>query len=156
MLPTEKMRQMRSLIQIQDRLPHKSDGAKDKTMNHKAKIFQAFLDEHRIACFRAEEIGDTLCTTVFRTRIEACGQNLPTAVITDDSIYTVIRVQAAAGIGAERTAAIERFCNTRNRSYKSFKYYLAETGDLYLDICLISSAEAFRADTVYTMLDVLV
>lgn len=125
-------------------------------MNYKAKIFQSFLDEHRIECFRAEEIGDRLHTSVFRSRIEACGQNLPTAVITDDSIYTIIRVQAASGISADRTASLEQFCNMRNRSYKSFKYYLAETGDLYLDICLISSAEAFRADTVYTMLDVLV
>ena len=44
----------------------------------------------------------------------------------------------------------------RNRSYKSFKYYLAENGDLYLDTCLIATAEDLRADTVYTMLDVLV
>lgn len=126
-------------------------------MNHKAKIFQAFLEEHAIACFQAEDMNDTLHTTVFRSRIEACGQSLPTAVILDDSIYSIIRVQVAANAQtAESTAALEHFCNTRNRSYKSFKYYLAENGGLYLDICIIQTAEAFRADTVYTMLDVLV
>ncbi len=126
-------------------------------MNQKATIFQTFLNEHRIECFQTEKIGDTLHTTVFRSRIEACGQSLPTAVILDDSIYTVIRVQIASGVGGRGNAQrLEQFCNMRNRSYKSFKYYLAENGDIYLDVCLISTAEAFRADTVYTMLDVLV
>ncbi len=134
-----------------------SGGQKDYDMNRKATIFQTFLDEHQIGCFRAEVIDDKLHTTVFRSRIEACGQNLPTAVILDDSIYTVIRVQVASGVGRSgNTQRIEQFCNARNRSYKSFKYYLAENGDIYLDVCLIATAEAFRADTVYTMLDVLV
>lgn len=126
-------------------------------MNQKAKIFQEFLDKHKIGCFREEEMHDKFHTTVFRSRIEACGQNLPTAVILDDSIYTVIRVQVAAGASRKgNTGRLEQFCNARNRSYKSLKYYLAENGDIYLDVCLISTTEAFRADTVYTMLDVLV
>ena len=126
-------------------------------MNRKAKIFQDFLDEHQIACFRAESIDDTLHTRVFRSRIEACGQNLPTAVIFDDTIYSVIRVQLAAGVGGNGNMhSLEQLCNLRNRAYKSFKYYLAENGDIYLDVCLIATAEAFCADTVYTMLDVLV
>ncbi len=126
-------------------------------MNRKAKRFQDFLDEHQITCFRTETIDDTLHTTVFRSRIEACGQNLPTAVIFDDSIYAMIRVQIAAGVGKRSNIQrLEQFCNRRNRAYKSFKYYLAENGDIYLDVCLITTAESFRADTVYTMLDVLV
>lgn len=126
-------------------------------MNRKAKIFQDFLDKHKIACFRAEEMQDALHTTVFRSRIEACGQDLSTAVILDDSIYGIVRVQVASGVGnSGNTARLEQFCNARNRAYKSFKYYLAENGDIYLDVCLIATAEAFRADTVYTMLDVLV
>ena len=126
-------------------------------MNQKATIFQTFLDEHQIGCFRAETIDDAFHTTVFRSRIEACGQSLPTAVILDDSIYTVIRVRITANVCVNgNTQRLEQFCNARNRSYKSFKYYLAENGDIYLDVCLIATAEAFRADTVYTMLDVLV
>ena len=126
-------------------------------MNQKATVFQTFLNEHKIACFRTEETRDKLHTTVFRSHIEACGQNLPTAVIIDSAIYTVIRVQVASGVGnSGNTARLERFCNARNRSYKSFKYYLAENGDLYLDVCLIATAEAFCAEVVYTMLDVLV
>ena len=126
-------------------------------MNKKATVFQTFLDEHKITCFRAEETQDKLHTTVFRSHTEACGQNLPTAVIIDDTIYTIIRVQLARGVGNRgNTARLEQFCNMRNRSYKSFKYYLAENGDIYLDTCLIATAEDLRADTVYTMLDVLV
>ena len=126
-------------------------------MNQKATIYQTFLDEHKIICFRAEETHDRLHTTIFRSRIEACGQDMPTAVIIDDTIYTLIRVQVARGVGNHgNTARLERFCNARNRSYKSFKYYLAENGDIYLDVCLIATADSFRAEIVYTMLDVLV
>ncbi len=125
-------------------------------MNKKASAFQAFLTAHRIDCFTREEMKDELGTVVFRSYIEACGQQLPTAIILDDSIYTVIRVHAATScVTAENEAGMQKFCNERNRSFKVFKYFLTESGDVCLDAC-IPSGEEFSPETVYTILTVLV
>ncbi len=64
----------------------------------KTEKFDKFLDEKEIKCFQKEEIGDELETVVYRSFMEVEGQNLPIIVITDNSIYSMIRVQVAAKV----------------------------------------------------------
>jgi hypothetical protein len=64
----------------------------------KAAKFDAFLAENKITCFNKEEVKNDLHTVVYRAHMEVSGQMLPTMVVADDSIYTMIQVRVAASV----------------------------------------------------------
>lgn len=127
-------------------------------MNKKAQIFQEYLQEKNITCFTMKEVeGDALNTVVFRSSIEVEGQMLPTLVITDSSIYTMIRVRVAdAALKASNETELLKAIGKLNAQYKIFKYYFAEDGALILDSYLLEKPEELDGDMVYTVLDILV
>ena len=125
-------------------------------MNKKAEDFKKYLETKSITCFAVEEIKeDQLNTVVFRSTIEVEGQQLPTIIILDSSIYGMIRVLAAPGALKENNELeLLRQLNTTNGKYKVFKYYLGADGGLYLESCvLLPKAEG---DLIYTVLDVII
>lgn len=127
-------------------------------MNKKAEIFQKYLEEKEINAFQMQEIeGDNLNTVVFRSNIEAEGQQLPTMIVTDDSIYTMLRVLVSPkALREDNETELIKVINEINSSYKVFKYYFAENGDLVLDSCVLNPADELDGDMVYTVLDVIV
>ena len=63
-------------------------------MIKKAEEFKQYLDKNNITVFQMEEIpNDANSTVVFRTHITVNGQQLPSALILDNSIFAMIRVQ---------------------------------------------------------------
>ncbi|MEE1230673.1 MAG: hypothetical protein UHM56_06180, partial [Phascolarctobacterium sp.] len=124
-------------------------------MNKKAQIFQEYLQEKNINCFQVQEVPeDALNTVVFRSSIEVEGQQLPTLVITDSSIYTMIRVRVAnQALKEGNEVALIKAINKINGQYKIFKYYFAEDGALILDSYLLEKPEELDGDMVYTVLD---
>ena len=112
-------------------------------MNKKAQIFQEYLEEKKITCFQVQEVpDDALNTVVFRSSIEVEGQQLPTLVITDSSIYTMIRVRVAnQALKESNEQALIKAINKINAQYKIFKYYFAEDGALILDSYLLERPE---------------
>ena len=127
-------------------------------MNKKAQIFQEYLEEKKITCFEVQEVaGDTLNTVVFRSAIDVEGQQLPTLVILDSSIYAMIRVRVAnAALKEENKTALVEAINKINSQYKIFKYYFADDGALILDSYILSRQEELDCDMVYTVLDIIV
>ena len=127
-------------------------------MNKKAQLFQEYLEEKNINCFQIQDIpNDALNTVVFRSSIEVEGQQLPTLVITDSSIYTMIRVRVAnAALKEGNTTELMQAINKINGQYKIFKYYFAEDGALILDSYLLDKPEEIDGDMVYTVLDIIV
>ena len=127
-------------------------------MNKKAQIFQEYLQEKNITCFQVQEVpNDELNTVVFRSSIEVEGQQLPTLVITDSSIYTMIRVRVAnQALKEGNETALVKAINKINAQYKIFKYYFAEDGALILDSYLLERPEELDGDMVYTVLDIIV
>lgn len=127
-------------------------------MNKKAEIFKKYLDENGIDCFQVDEIaGDELNTVVFRSNIAVEGQQLPTLILADSSIYTVIRVQmAVAALKESNQVELIKTINELNRTYKVFKYYFDANGDLLLDSVIPAPADQLDGDMVYTILDVVV
>ena len=84
-------------------------------MNKKAQLFQEYLQEKNINCFQVQEVPeDALNTVVFRSSIEVEGQQLPTLVITDSSIYTMIRVRVA-----NPPTILKRPCTSQRRCSSS-------------------------------------
>ena len=127
-------------------------------MNKKAQIFQEYLQEKNITCFQVQEVpNDELNTVVFRSSIEVEGQQLPTLVITDSSIYTMIRVRVAnAALKEGNETELLKAIDKLNSHYKIFKYYFAEDGALILDSYLLEKPEELDGDMVYTVLDIIV
>ena len=127
-------------------------------MNKKAQIFKDYLDEKKITCFEVQELkDDPVNTVVFRSSIDVEGQQLPTLVILDSSIYAMIRVRVAnAALKKGNETELVKTINELNGKYKIFKYYFADDGALILDSYLLTRTEELDCDIVYTVLDVLV
>lgn len=95
-------------------------------MNKKAESFKSYLDNAKVDAFVVEEIADdALNTVVFRSHLDIGGNQLPTIVILDDSIYAMIRVLVAPKVESEEAVQkVQALLNDFNKQYKSFKYYL--------------------------------
>lgn len=124
--------------------------------NEKAKKYQAYLKENKIAAFSVEQIKDEAKSVVFRSRLEVRGQELPALVLLDASLYGLIRVQIARSVATETNrAALEVLLRGYNQSYKPFKYYASEDGSVCLECCLPSSDEHFDGALLQTLLQVI-
>ena len=127
-------------------------------MNKNAEAFKKYLDEKKIEVFTIEETpDDPQETAVFRSHIIVAGQQLPTIVVTDKSIFTVIRVQVAPQVLTEQNkAALLEFVNGENLKYKPFKLYFNANGALLLDLCLTNADDDLKSDAVYLLFDVII
>lgn len=127
-------------------------------MNKKAEVFKAYLDKKDIKCFTVEELADDqLNSVIFRSSIEVEGQSLPTVVILDSSIYSMIRVQIAGNVLREdNEVGMITQLNKLNRQYKVFKYYLSEDGSVFLDSCVLNRGSNLEPEMIYTVLDVII
>ena len=104
-------------------------------MNSKATKFQEYLTANNITGFNFEEFNDEFNTVMFRSRIVIKGQQLPMAIILDDSIYRMIRVQLISSV--ENPEKVVFYLNKLNAKYKSYKFYLTQQNDLILDSCIM-------------------
>lgn len=137
--------------------------AEEKRANLKAQKFEKYTQEHNLNFFRKVEMKndkgerDPAETTVFQSNIQVEGQTLPVGIITDNTIYTIIRVQVGNALlkEANKSKFLEHL-NMLNRSYKVFKYVAAEDGSVFLDACLPSTNDSFDAEVVKVVLDVIV
>lgn len=127
-------------------------------MNKKAEVFQKYLEEKEIKVFQVQEVpDDELNTVVFRSNITAEGQQLPTLVLLDDSIYGIIRVRVANNaLKDSNEAELVNAINEINAKYKVFKYFFAEDGALILDAVITNRPGEVDGDMIYTVLDVVV
>ena len=126
-------------------------------MNKNAVAFKAYLDERNIKVFEVEELaGDTMQTAVFRSNITTEGQQLPTIVILDESVFALLRVQISPRALTEANQlALLKMINEESAAYKPFKLYLNRDGDLMLDVCLVVDGE-LKGDTVYAMFSLII
>jgi hypothetical protein len=112
------------------------------------------LDDHKIGCFHEEQIKDELNTTLFRSVMEIEGQRLPMVVVIDDSIYVVSRVLVAGKcVNEKNRAEVTGFINRLNGLYKTFKFYLTDTGEIVMDACIPTTIEHFEPDMIRAMID---
>lgn len=127
-------------------------------MNSKAESFKAYLNEKNITSFTIDEIkNDQLNSVVFRSNIEINGQQLPTIVILDSSIYGMIRVLVTPKVLNDKNeAGLLKEVNALNKVYKSFKYYFDNEGSLILDCCVLLKEDSVDGNLLYTMFEVII
>lgn len=120
-------------------------------MNKKAEAFKNYLEEKEIKVFEVEELDDKQLTVVFRSSITTEGNQLPTIVILDESIFAMLRVQISPkALKDSNQLELLKLINDESAAYKPFKVYFNGDGDLMLDVCLIVDEE-LKGDTIYTM-----
>lgn len=119
-------------------------------MNTKAESFKEYIDSKDIDTFNIDDY-EKENTTVFRSFITAAGQQLPTVLIIDNSIFMTIRVQVASQIVNENKAAIISILNEENASYRPFKLYISNKDTLLLDISVINNSDSVDGDLIYTL-----
>ena len=126
-------------------------------MNKNAEAFKAYLDKNGIKVFEAEDLqGANQQTTVFRSYITTNGQQLPTIVILDESVFAILRVQISPRALTEKNQLeLLKMINEESAAYKPFKFYLNGNGDLMMDVCLFIEEE-LKGDAVYTLFSVIV
>ena len=127
-------------------------------MIKKAENFKQYLDKNNITVFQMEEMpNDANNTVVFRTHVSVNGQQLPSAVIIDNSIFTMVRVQISPqSLTTENEPALSKMLNLENAKYKPFKLFFNEKGDLMLDVCLITKDSMDNAEEVFLMYNLII
>ena len=102
-----------------------------------------------------QEIDGDMHPVVYRSAMEVGGQNLPTMLVIDDSIYVMLQVRVGAGLVKESNkAAIMEHMNSLNENYKVFKYYANENGDIVIESCIPTTDEEFMPELVHAVIDV--
>ena len=124
-------------------------------MNLKATKFTNFINERNINVFQMQEIDGDMHPVVYRSAMEVGGQNLPTMLVIDDSIYVMLQVRVGAGLVKESNkAAVMEHMNSLNENYKVFKYYANENGDIVIESCIPTTDEEFMLELVHAVIDV--
>jgi len=124
-------------------------------MNKKAEKFNEMLEKAEIKAFQTEEMQDDFHTMIYRSNMQISGQNLPMALILDDSIYAMCRVWVAVKVVKDSNReSVAQYLNETNQRYKVFKYYITEDGDIVLDCCMPANDDQFDPELVRTILDV--
>ena len=97
--------------------------AEEKRVNLKAQKFEAYTQANKMDFFVKNEMKDDADTVVFQSNLKVEGQTIPLGIITDNTIYTIIRVQIGSQLlKDENKLALLEYLNQLNRSYKVFKY----------------------------------
>ncbi|MDY4920634.1 MAG: YbjN domain-containing protein [Phascolarctobacterium sp.] len=126
-------------------------------MNLKAQKFTNFMNEKNINVFQMEEIDSDMHPVVYRTAMQADGQNLPTMLVIDESIYVMLQVRVGAGLVKDSNrAAVMAHINSLNENYKVFKYYTNDNGDIILESCIPTTDAEFMPELVHAVIDVII
>ena len=124
-------------------------------MNLKAQKFTNFINERNINVFQMQELDGDMHPVVYRSAMEVGGQNLPTMLVIDESIYVMLQVRVGAGLVKESNkAAVMEHMNSLNENYKVFKYYANENGDIVIESCIPTTDEEFMPELVHAVIDV--
>ena len=124
-------------------------------MNLKAQKFTNFINERDINVFQMQELDGDMHPVVYRSAMEVGGQNLPTMLVIDESIYVMLQVRVGAGLVKESNkAAVMEHMNSLNENYKVFKYYANENGDIVIESCIPTTDEEFMPELVHAVIDV--
>ncbi|NOL49345.1 YbjN domain-containing protein [Pelistega europaea] len=127
-------------------------------MNKKAESFKEFLDNAKIGVFAVEEVADdALNSVIFRSHLDIGGNQLPTIVVLDDSVYAMIRILIAPKVEDEQHAEkVRALLNDFNKQFKVFKYYLDDNNAIVLDLCLVTPGDKIEGELVYAMFDLVI
>ena len=125
--------------------------------NLKADAFEAYVNKEGINFFRRQDAHDSYDTVVFMTAIPAGEHHkLVAAVITDNSMYTLIRIHLGTCPKGPARKTFMDFLNGLNGRHAIVKYTVGSDENVFLDVCVTSRPDRFDPVVIRTTLDLLV
>lgn len=125
--------------------------------NLKADAFEAYVKKEGINFFRRQDAHDSYDTVVFMTAIPAGEHHkLVAAVITDNSMYTLVRIHLGTCAKGPARKTFMKFLNDLNARHAIVKYSVGTDENVFLDVCITSRPGTFDPSVVRVTLDLLV
>ena len=133
-----------------------SETQKSVQENKKAPLLDAYFEKEGLNFFQKQAISGDDRAVVYLTALPAGTHRLMAAIITDNSVYTVIRCQLGSRTPRMGDAAFWEYLRKLNAAHAFFKYAANEDGSLVLDICLPAGDGHFDPAIVRTAMNLLV
>ena len=129
----------------------------NRTKNVKADMFEKYMKDEGLNFFRRQETHDSYDTIVFMTAIPAGKHHkLVAAVITDNSMYTLLRIHLGTAPKGPARKTFLAFLNDLNAHHAILKYTISSDENVFLDVTFTSRLENFDAEVIRTTLDIVV
>lgn len=127
----------------------------EEVVNKKAIAFKQYLEKEQIKGFTPVDLEDN--EVAFASGVMTNGQRVPFEILTDTTMYTIIRFHMGEAVVNERNRdAVIQYTLEMNRSFKVFKYMVTTDGDIVLDAVVPSYPDEFSPKLVLDVLDVVV
>ncbi len=125
-------------------------------MNIKAQKFTDFLKANNLNMFQIQEVENEMHPVVYRSAMEVNGQNLPTMLVIDDSIFVMVQVRVGGQLVKDNNkVAVLEHLNKLNEQFKVFKYYVDEEGSIVIESCIPTTDNEFVPDMVHAVIRII-
>lgn len=121
--------------------------------NLKADALETYMKENNLNFFRREALGGPMDTIAFLTTLLAGDHRLVTTILTDNSMYTVLRVHLGTAPTDKRRKDFFHYLNQLNKRHGVFKYSVDEENHVFLDMTTTSRPNHFEPDILRTLLN---
>ena len=125
-----------------------------KVATEKVAAFQKYLEDNKIGGFGLQNFERPDHAQAFRSNLQVEGTNLPFMILLDDSVYTMLQVQVAAGIAqGDKKEKICTFLNDLNEQYRMLKFSVDAAGNVLLTCCIPAGVPHFEPALVIAILN---
>ena len=132
----------------------KNEAVEVKVAAEKVAAFQKYLEENKISGFGLQDFQNDVHAQAFRSNLQVEGTNLPFMILLDDSVYTMLQVQVAAGLAqGDKREKICSFLNDLNEQYRMLKFSADAAGNVLLTCCIPAGVPHFEPALVIAILN---
>lgn len=124
--------------------------------NKKAPMLDAYFEKEGLNFFQKREVPGPDHTVVHLTALPTGKHRLMAAIITDNSVYTVIRCELGKRTPRMGDASFWEYLRRTNAAHAFFKYAVNGDGTLFLDVCLPAADDHFDPAMVRTAMNLIV
>lgn len=120
----------------------------------KDKAFQTYLDNHKISGFGKQYAGENGEIVLYRSNLNVKGTTIPFMILLDNSVYTVLQFQVAAGVVKEEMREkLALYFNDLNNQYRMLKFTADAAGNVILSVSIPAGAPHFEPALVIALLN---
>lgn len=132
----------------------KNRSSRSQSRSRKVAAFQKYLEENKISGFGLQDFQNDVHAQAFRSNLQVEGTNLPFMILLDDSVYTMLQVQVAAGLAqGDKREKICSFLNDLNEQYRMLKFSADAAGNVLLTCCIPAGVPHFEPALVIAILN---
>ena len=129
----------------------------NRTKNVKADMFEKYMKDEGLNFFRRQETHDSYDTIVFMTAIPAGKHHkLVAAVITDNSMYILLRIHLGTAPKGPARKTFLAFLNDLNAHHAIMKYVVGSDDNVFLDVTTTARSEKFDPEVIRITLDMII